>query len=463
MSSSPLVAWPPWGQYGACVGPRERLGFSAAGFGQNLVLNFVTLYLLTYLVEGLGLSVAGIAAATAILTAAKIWDAVADLLIGAFIDRTRTRWGRFRPYIIATAVPIALLTIALFHVPTAPEGTQLVWFGVCFVAWASVYTLSDVPYWSLTSVVSTDEQSRARLISSARTGGALALAAITSGGVPLARFLSFAPTTTAAGWGRASILAAVVGMGLFTLAFFTTTEKAPATPPLTLRRTLAVVAQNRSLLALLASGALGFGRFVLQVGGALIALILFGDEAWFTALGAALIVAMILAILATPALLKRWTRRAVMIWSSVASIAIYIVMALLGHHDVVVVVVIMFLQGLTFGVFMVTQTAMVADVADDGERLTGERNDGVCFAGLTLVSKLGGALATVAFGLTLTAIAYTRGVAITPEMQRGVWLAMTALPAISVAASLLPLMAYRVPERDLQRLLTESRAARSAA
>lgn len=97
--------------------------------------------------EGVGLSPRGIAIATAILTAAKVWDAVFDLLIGAFIDRTRSRWGRFRPWIIRTAAPMAGLATLLFQVPPTSETSQLIWFGICYVLFASVYTLGDVPYW----------------------------------------------------------------------------------------------------------------------------------------------------------------------------------------------------------------------------------------------------------------------------------------------------------------------------
>ena len=100
-----------------------------AGFGQNLLFNFVSLYLLVFLVEGVGLSPRGIAIATAILSGAKIWDAISDLIIGAFIDRTRSRWGRFRPWILITAAPLALLAALLFVVPPGSETVRLVWFG----------------------------------------------------------------------------------------------------------------------------------------------------------------------------------------------------------------------------------------------------------------------------------------------------------------------------------------------
>ncbi len=446
--------------YDQRVRRRDRLGFSVAGFGQNLVYNFVSIYMLVYLVEGVGLSRAGIVTATAILTAAKVYDAVVDLAIGITVDRTRSRWGRYRPYILVTALPVALLTVVLFSVPALPETQQLVWLGIGFLAFATAYTFGDVPYWAMTSAVPPDAANRTSLIAWARTAGALALAVVTLAGAPLARALSFGPVTTAAGYSRTAAVVGLVGMALFTLAFFTTRERVlPVTEPRPVVENLRSIGRNRALFLLLASGTLGFGRFVFQVGGALLALVVFGDETLFTLLGAALIVAMILATLATPALLRRTTRLRLMIGSTLATAVVYVAMWLVGTDNLMAVTAMVFLSGLLLGVFMVTQTAMIGDAADDGELRTGERDEGACFAALTFVSAVGGALATFAFGTVVAAVGYTKGVAVTSEMKAGVWAVATLLPAASVLLSLLPLIAYRVPEADMAELLDKRRAA----
>lgn len=431
-----------------------------AGFGQNLVYNFVSLFLLVYLVEGLGLSTTGIITATAILTAAKVYDAVVDLAIGVTVDRTRTRWGRYRPYILGTAVPVALLTVVLFSVPALPESQQLVWLGVGFLAFATAYTFGDIPYWAMTAAVPPDAQSRTTMIAWARTAGALALAVITLAGAPLARALSFGPATTAAGYSRTAALVGLVGMALFTLAFFTTKERVvPADEPRPVAENLRSIARNQPLFLVLASGTLGFGRFVFQVGGALLALVVFGEETLFTVLGAALIVAMIVATMLTPVLLRRTTRLRLMVLSSVAAAVVYVAMWFVGYASLVGVAAMVGVTGLLLGNFMVTQTAMIGDVADDGELRTGERDEGACFAALTFVSAVGGALATFAFGTVVAGVGYAKGVVVTGAMRDGVWAVSTLLPAASVLLSLVPLIWYRVPERDLPQLLAQRRAA----
>lgn len=111
----------------------ERLGFAAAGFGLSLVYFWVALYLLAYLYDGTGLSTRGIATLTMILALGKGWEAIADLLIGLLIDRTRTRWGTFRIYPLITALPLGLLTVLLFTAPGGTETRKLAVIGILYV------------------------------------------------------------------------------------------------------------------------------------------------------------------------------------------------------------------------------------------------------------------------------------------------------------------------------------------
>lgn len=437
---------------------RERLAFGLAGFGQNLLLNVVNLYLLVYLVEGVGFSTAMIATLTVVLTAARIWDAVNDLVLGVVIDRTRTRWGRFRPYIVFSALPVAALSVALFAVPeTLPPGWQVAYVGAIYLLWDVAYTLCDVPYWSLTNTIATDNRSRTALVSIARALGMLALALVTLFGVPVARALGGGDA--GAGWLPTAVLAAAIGMGLFTLAFFGTREKVvPGGRPEPVREQLRAIGANRSLLLVLASSVLGFGRNVIQVGGAVIAAAVFGDEGMFSLLGGAIVVGTVLGAVLSPVLLARMSRRTLMIWSTWVSAAVYLALFLAGYGNLPVVLGLLAVSGVLIGIYAVTQTRMIGDSADDGERLTGLRSDGASFAGLTFVSKAAGAIATAVFGAFLVAAAYTKGAEVTDSMRDLLWMSITLVPAASCVLGLIPLHWYRVPEREMPDLLEAARS-----
>ncbi|MET0296292.1 MAG: glycoside-pentoside-hexuronide (GPH):cation symporter [Microbacterium sp.] len=425
---------------------RQGVAIVAAGFGQNAVLTLVTTFLLVYLIEYAEVSPQGLAVVTVIITATKIFDAFADPVMGSLIDLTRTRWGKFRPYILISAVPVALLTGLLFSVPSAGEPVKLLFFGVVYFLWGIAYTMCDVPYWGLIGSAFTESRQRARVIANVRAFGAISLGIVTLGMPWIARWLSFADETTAAGWSTAAVVVASVGMALYLLAFFATRER---TQPrhaerLTVKVMFGTLARNTPLLMVLLGSVLGFGRLIVQAGGAVFVVLAYGDEGRFTLIGAAIIVGMVLASFLTPLLLRVVAGRTLMVWSTLVAAALYVAMWLAGFDDLIAVLVFIFLTGLTLGVFVVVQTTMIADAVDDVERRTGVRNDGLSFSTLTFVSKIMNALAVLVFGLFLVMAGYGADVEVTTGMQDLVWASITLVPAVSCLVSVVPFLFYRL-------------------
>jgi sugar (glycoside-pentoside-hexuronide) transporter len=418
----------------------------AAGFGQNAVLTIVTTFILVYLVQYARISVQGIGVVTAIITAAKVLDAVSDPVVGSIIDRTNTRWGKLRPFILFSALPVAVLTTLLFTVPNTSEPLKLVFFGVCYLLWGIAYSACDVPLWGLIGSAFGDSTARTRVVSRVRAFGAIALGLATLGMPWLALALSFSKTTTAGGWSRAVLIASVIGMGLYLLAFFFVRERkvAEAHARLSARQLFGTLFRNTPLLLVLLGSILGFGRNIVQAGGALFAVIAYNNEGYFTLIGAAIILGIVIAAFLTPQLLKFTTSRLLAIWSSVAGAVLYLAMFLAGFQNLIAVVVFIFLTGLTLGIFLVVQATMIADAVDDVEKRTGVRNDGISFATLTFVSKLMAAGAVLVFGLFIVLAGYQDGVHVTAQMQQTVWISITIIPAISCLLSVVPFVFYRL-------------------
>jgi len=424
----------------------QSVAIVTAAFGQNIILTTVTTFILVYLIQYAHISTQGIAVVTAIITAAKILDAVSDPLVGSIIDRTRTRWGKLRPFVLFSAAPVAVLTALLFSVPSTSEPLKLVYFGVCYLLWGVAYSACDVPLWGLIGSAFGDSTARARVVSNVRAFGAIALGLATLGMPWFALALSFSGKTSAHGWSLAVLISSVAGMGLYLLAFFFVREKEIAAEHarLTFRQLFGTLFRNTPLLMVLLGSILGFGRFIVQAGGAVFVVIAYGNEGYFTLIGAAIIAGLVLASFTTPILLRRTTGKALVVWSSIAGTVLYLGMFLVGFHNLVAVVVFIFLTGLTLGVFLVVQATMIADSVDDVEARTGVRNDGISFATLTFVSKLMTAVAVLVFGLFIVFAGYHDGVHITPQMQQTVWVSITVVPAISCLVSAVPFLFYRL-------------------
>jgi Na+/melibiose symporter and related transporters len=421
----------------------QSVAIVTAAFGQNLVYATVTTFLLLYLVQYVGLSTAGIAVVTAVLTIARVVDAVADPVVGSLVDLTRTRWGKLRPFILFSAGPVAVLTILLFAVPDADEPAQLGYFAIVYLAWGLAYAACDVPLWGLIGSAFPERDLRARTIGSVRAFGAIALGLSTLGMPQLARVLS-GGETTGAGWSLAVAVVAVLGMGLFLLAFAVPRERALSEERIGIRRLFALLFANRPLLAVLAGSILGAGRYVVQAGGAVFVVIAYDDESVFTIVGAGIILGMVIASFATPLVLRRFSGRTLILFSSVAGAVVYLAMYLAGFADLVVLTAFIFATGLLLGVFLVSQTTMIADAVDAAEERTGVRNDGISFATLTFVSKVMSALSVLLFGVFVVLAGYEEGVAVTPGMQHTVWVAITLVPAASCLLSAVPFLLYRL-------------------
>ncbi len=431
---------------------KEKISYGLAGFGQNLTITFVNTFLMTVIYGYMGLSLESLGILTGILTVAKVWDAVNDPLMGLLIDRMQFKsGGKMRPFILISIVPVALLTIALFAIPSGwSQGAKLTVFGICYLLWDAAYTICDVPYWGLSGAMTPDTEERTKLISFARTFGNVGLGVITLIGANMAGWFSGGGETTKQGWIIATVVVVVVGMGLFSLAFFGTKERVVNTnKDASLKDILKALKANKPLLIILLGSVLGFGRTLIQVSGATVALISFGDEDKFIFMGAAILVSMILATVVSPFILKKVSKKNLMIYSSLFSVIVYTAMYFIPLTEFYVIIGAIFLTGFSLGFFTVLQTAMIADSVDYVQVKTGERNEGVCFSALTFSGKLMNAISTLAFMVVMLVVRYEEGAVITQTIRKGAYFAITIIPAISCLLGTIPFFFYPLTEAQV--------------
>ncbi|MEO8261455.1 MAG: glycoside-pentoside-hexuronide (GPH):cation symporter [Pseudolysinimonas sp.] len=421
----------------------QTVAIVAAGAGQNVIYTVVTTFMLLFLLQYADFTPGQLAIATTVIAVTRIVDAIGDPVVGSLIDMTRTRWGKLRPFVLFSAVPVAVLTALLFTVPSG----AVVYFAVVYVIWGFAYTFCDVPLWGLIGSAFPEPDRRNRVVGFVRAFGAISLGAATLGLAPLARLLSFAgDTTTATGWSRAVALVAVIGMGLYLLAFFRVRERetAAAKKRLTVRELFGALFRNTPLMIILLGSILGFGRFIVQAGGAVFAVIAYNDETLFTLLGAGIIGGLVAASFIAPLLMRRWTSRTLAIAFGIGGAVVSVLMYLFGFQNIISVLVFMALTGAFIGLFNVLQPTMIADAVDEAEEKTGVRNDGISFATLTFTAKVMSAFAVLVFGLVVAAAGYENGVDVTPEMQNTIWIGFTIVPAISCLASAVVFWFYRL-------------------
>ena len=145
--------------------PKEGIAYSLCGFGQNLICTIIGSYLTVFMTDAIGY---GALAVALLMLFARIYDALNDPIMGSIVDKTRTPWGKCRPYLKWMAIPVSVVTILCFlpWYPNNPGGFAAM--SIMYIIWGMVYTVCDVPYWGLNSRMSNDTFRRGNLLTIAR-------------------------------------------------------------------------------------------------------------------------------------------------------------------------------------------------------------------------------------------------------------------------------------------------------
>lgn len=141
------------------------IGYGIGSLGKDLALGVIGSYLLIFYTDILGISAA---AAGAILVLTKIWDAVNDPIMGTIVDKTNTKWGRFRPYVLFVPIPLAVFSALCFVAPDFSTTGKVIYALVTYTITGMLFTAYDVPLWGMVPSITNNQNESNKCISSAR-------------------------------------------------------------------------------------------------------------------------------------------------------------------------------------------------------------------------------------------------------------------------------------------------------
>lgn len=201
---------------------REKIGYSLGDGAANFVFMSMILFQLSFYTDTLGIG-AGIAGA--LLLVGRLWDAFFDPLMGTIADRTNTRWGKFRPWVLWTALPWGIVMVLAYTVPGFSLSGKIVWALLTNVLLMTLYSANNTPYSAMTAVMTGDVNERTSL-SSYRFFSAM-VAQLIVGGFTLPLVAKFGQGDTAKGWQLTVGLWAIVCVVAFIITFLSTRERIP--------------------------------------------------------------------------------------------------------------------------------------------------------------------------------------------------------------------------------------------
>ena len=425
----------------------EILSFSTAGFGRSMIYNLMSIFLLIFYTDAMKLQPVH---AGAIILAARIFDAANDPVMGIIADKTKTKFGKLRPYLLFSPFLILISTALLFNVPESfSYNGKLAYSAITYILWGICFTIQDVPFWGMSAVVSPIEQERNKFLSTARIF-------CTIGGIipsVLVPVLSADNSLgTVQGYRVSGIIFAVLGSMLSLLAFFGTKERIEQTKEKTsVKEIVTAYTKNAPLLLLILASVLGSAMLMIQTSGSYIAKYLIQDSGIIPAgsvqvsMTVAIGIGMMVAMVLMPILRKKLSLKQIYIISALFGAAIHTIIYFVGYANFYVLLALLIVAGLPLGIFNVITYAMVADSVDYLEWKTGRRSEGVCFASQTFISKLTAGISTFITSIVLEIIGFESlntgiSAAETSEILDGMFFMVSAIPAISLALCAIPMI-----------------------
>jgi GPH family glycoside/pentoside/hexuronide:cation symporter len=440
---------------------REKLSYGLGDAASNFFFQFVGQFGLFYYTDIFKLPPA---VAGTMFLIVRVLDAVLDPLVGIVADRTRSRWGKYRPWLLFGAVPYGLLTYAMFTNPAVAPGARLAFAYVTYILAWTAYSAINIPYSALMGVISPSSEQRTSVSTIRFVCAFIAALLIGSYTVDLKNLLGRGDD--AEGIRMTMLIFAAMSAALFLVTFAGTKERVRphAEKGHGLGRDLGNLLRNRAwvvlflvgltlLAAIAVRNAIAVYYFKYNVGAET-------DLKYFNLYGFG---AFIAGTLCTKAFLRLGERRKVLVWLYVVVGLIWCAFAFVDPRSVKLVIALNLVANFIGGPEPAILWAMYAECADFGEWKFGSRSTALVFSSAIFSQKAGLAIGAGLVGWLLRYYGFVANQVQGVEASRGITIMLSFVPgALSVAAGLLVLL-YPMGDADVRKVETELAARKAAA
>lgn len=473
---------------------KERWAFSIGALGQGMIYAMMSSYISDYYLNVLQLAPMFV---LLLMLLARVWDAINDPLMGMIVDRRTTKRGKMRPYIIYASIPIGVLTILMYLSPNIDKTSLMIYSAIVYIAWGMIYTMADVPFWSLPNVMTPNAEERSSTISFSRILNGIGSA------VPEVLFLVIGlvlPNILGASDGLEynktkylimAIFTVVIGIILYANSYFHVKERVvlPDVKPVKGEPSrLSRIFKCKPLMLVILMGVLSSGRYMVQAAAVHVARYAFyigkplegmSDAERVAAIEASVstvktifqvcaIVGMFGAMLVMPMLMKKFDYKKIVIVTCLGGFVASIFTTLIGWFTMNLYICIPFIliSCIPLGVLNTISYAMIGDCLDYMELKTGFRDNALGSACQGFVNKLGNALATsgivvmyMFIGLSPEKMLSSDVIMAATDLAMNQRFAMFSLvsivPGVSMLLCAIPMFFYKISGKNKERMEAE--------
>lgn len=481
------------------VPKKELTAFCVAGMGQGMIYALMSSYISDYYLNVLQLTPMFV---LLLMLLARVWDAINDPIMGMIVDRTQTKRGKMKPFILFALIPIGIMTILMYLSPDLPKTQLAIYSAVVYVLWGMIYTVGDVSFWGLPNVMTPDSKERSSVISISKIfnsiGSALpevlflvvglVLAAVVKNSSGEADALALAKQK----YLIMAIVTVVIGIALYSRSYFGLKERVVI--PVRKREKgepsqLARVFKCKPLVLVLLMGVLSSGRYMIQAAAIHVARYAFyiGPDLETLATEAervaaiessvstvktifqiSAIVGLFGATLFMPKLMKKFDYKKIVITTCLLGFVASIFTTVIGWFTMNLYICIPFIliSCIPLGVINTICFAMICDCLDYMELKTGFRDSGLGAACQGFINKIGNAFATsgivvmyMAIGLKpenmLSSTAVMAATDLAMNQRFAMFSLVTVVPGISLLLCALPMFFYELSGAKKQQVIDE--------
>lgn len=449
---------------------KEKIGYGFGDMASSMFWKLFGSYLMIFYTDIFGLP-AAIVGTMFLIT--RIWDSLSDPIMGAIADRTTTKWGKFRPYILWGAVPFGIIGVLTFTTPSLGMTGKIIYAYITYSLMMGIYTVVNVPYASLLGVMSPNPKDRNTLatfrMSFAYIGSFVALLLF----MPIVNLFSGDNADIIAqqkGWTMGVGVIAVICVILFVLTFALTRERVKPIKQkqAKLKEDLRDLAKNKPWWILLGAGIAAlvfnsirdgatvyyFKYFIVEESFTNISLFGFSFvlSGLYLAVGqAANIVGVVLAAPVSNRIGKKNTYLGAMVIASILSVIFF----WFNKEQLALIFVFQVLISICAGSIFPLLWSMYADCTDYSELQTGNRATGLIFSSSSMSQKFGWAIGSALTGWLLAYYGFQANQVQSAETLNGIKMFMSILPAIGTALSVVFISMYPLSEKKMEKIVSQ--------
>ena len=411
---------------------REKYSYGIGAYGKDLACGIVYTFLMIYFTDVVGINPAFVGT---LFLMARLWDAINDPIMGMIVDNTRSRFGKFRPWIFIGTILNSVVLFLLFRKPDL-EGTSLyLYYSVMYILWGMTYTIMDIPYWSMIPTLATTKEDREKISVVPRIFASLGGLTVTTFGIALVNKLGNGNQIKGFEYFALGIIIIFIISTIVTcINVKEKTQVQVNNEKVNIKQAFNILKQNDQLLVFIGI-VLAYNLAMQLAGGAAIYYFKYvaGKESLFSVYSffkVAEIGGLMLFPVVTRKIGRQQVFRVATILPMFGLITLFI-SGLIAPQSILFISVSAVLLNLGSGLLLGSTTVMLADIVDYGEYKLGSRNESIIFSAQTLLVKLASALSGWLIGVGLSLIGYVAGAAVQSNITIiGIRVIMTIIPSI---------------------------------